>query len=165
MDDIWRDALLYNKWANLVVLDHCGTLSQEQLELSAPGTYGTIVDTLMHLLGAEQRYLRRLTGAQPTLSEKDQFPGIAKLREHAVESGDALLAAAAKLTPDDTTEARYDELGKVVKLRQSLIVVQAIHHGNDHRTHIGTILGQNDISYGDLDVWAFGESNDGYVKC
>ena len=41
---------------------------------------------------------------------------------------------------------------------------QAMHHGNDHRTHICTILGQNDIAYGELDVWAFGDTNDGYVK-
>ena len=42
-------------------------------------------------------------------------------------------------------------------------IVQAIHHGNDHRTHICTILGQNGIDYGDLDVWAFARTAGGYV--
>ena len=42
---------------------------------------------------------------------------------------------------------------------------QAIHHGNDHRTQICTILGQNGISVGDLDVWAFGEATGGAEAC
>jgi hypothetical protein len=33
-----------------------------------------------------------------------------------------------------------------------------MHHGNDHRTHVCTILGAHDISYGDMDVWAYGEA-------
>ena len=37
-----------------------------------------------------------------------------------------------------------------------VIAVQALHHGNEHRTHICTILGTHGIEYGELDVWAFG---------
>ena len=154
MDDIWRDTLLYHKWANLQLLDECARLSNEQLGLAAPGTYGTIADTWMHLLGAEQRYLRRLTGAEPTLSEKQPFPGITELKKHAIRSGDALVAGAAALKPEDTTDVDYD--GHIVKLRLSLIVVQAIHHGNDHRTHICTILGSHSIPFQDIDVWGYG---------
>ena len=57
MDDIWRDALLYNKWANLQLLDSCARLSEQQLQLASPGTYGSIADTWLHLLAAEQRYI------------------------------------------------------------------------------------------------------------
>src|SRR5207247_3026833 len=69
MDDIWRDALLYNRWANLQILDDCSTLEEEQLRLTTPGAYGSIADMLQHLLSAEQRYVRRLTGAETTLHE------------------------------------------------------------------------------------------------
>ena len=154
MDDIWRDALLYNKWANLELLDVCGKLGDAQLQLTVPGTYGTIAATWMHLLAAEQRYVRRLTGAEPALSEKQDFPGIEALKEHAGRSGDALLAAAAGLNPEDTTHADYD--GITVTLRQSLIVVQAIHHGDDHRTQIGGILETHSIPHPNIDVWMYG---------
>jgi uncharacterized damage-inducible protein DinB len=153
MDDIWRDALHYNRWANLTLLESCSGLTEAQLGLTAPGTYGTIAATWLHLLGAEQRYLRRLTGAEPTISEKHDYPGIAGLKEHARRSGDALVEAAARLESDDTTQVDFD--GQMVGMRKSLIVVQAIHHGNDHRTHICTILGSHAIPYADMDVWTY----------
>ena len=159
MSDFLVQALRYNRWANLQLLDVCSTLGDEQLELSSPGTYGTISATWLHLLAAEQRYLRRLVGFEPVLSEKEDFPGVAALKQHAAKSGDALIEAAGKVDPDQTTPA---EGGGV---KHWLVMVQAIHHGNDHRTHICTILGQNRISYGELDVWGFGDKNDGYTKC
>ena len=159
MSDVLVQALRYNRWANLQLLDVCGNLPEDQLQLASPGTYGTIAATWLHLLAAEQRYLRRLVGIQTQLSEEDDFPGIAKLKEHAARSGAELIDAVGRFDPDATSSGR-DEFA----VRNWLVMTQAIHHGNDHRTHICTILGQNDISYGDLDVWAFGDTNDGYVK-
>jgi uncharacterized damage-inducible protein DinB len=153
MDAIWRDALLYNKWANLQILADCRELDRAQLELKAPGAYGSIADMLVHLLSAEQRYIRRLTGSEPTLNEKHEFPGVDKLIEHARHSGDALVRAAESLKAEDTTEVDYD--GRKVSLRKSLIVVQAIHHGNDHRTQVGMILESNSIPHQEIDVWHY----------
>ena len=153
-------ALRYNRWANLQLLDVCSRLSDEQLQLSSSGTYGTIAATWQHLLAAEQRYLKRLVGSDPQISEKDEFPGIEKLREHARRSGDQLIEAVGKFDPDGTSPA-----GQNGGVRHWLVMTQAMHHGNDHRTHICTILGQNGISYGDLDVWAFGKDNAGYEEC
>ena len=57
MDELLIEAFRYNRWANLHLLDVCAKLSEEQLQLTAPGTYGTIAATLLHLFAAEQRYL------------------------------------------------------------------------------------------------------------
>jgi len=152
-------ALRYNRWANLQLLDVCSRLTEEQLQLSSSGTYGSVAATWQHLVAAEQRYLKRLTGVEPRINEKDEFPGIEKLREHARRSGDMLIDSVGKFDPDGTTPGGADSA-----VKNWLVMTQAMHHGNDHRTHICTILGQNDIAYGDLDVWAFGDKNDGYVK-
>jgi uncharacterized damage-inducible protein DinB len=154
MDEVTRGALLYHRWANLQLLDQCARLTADQLQLSAPGTYGTIAATWMHILAAEQRYVRRVAGVEALLTEKDDFPGIASLKEHARRSGDALIAAVERLDPSDTTEVDYD--GHKVALKKSLIVVQAIHHGNDHRTQIGTILLSHSLPLEDIDVWSYG---------
>jgi hypothetical protein len=50
-----------------------------------------------------------------------------------------------------------------MRLHLWVVVVQAIHHGNDHRTHICTILGAHDIPYGDMDVWAYGQATGGII--
>lgn len=159
MSEFLLQTLRYNRWANLQLLDVCSKLTDEQLQLSSAGTYGTIAATCVHLVAAEERYLRRLVGYQPRLAETEPFPGIPVLLERAAETGEQLIAAAGRVDPDGTSTR--DGTG----IRHWIPMVQAIHHGNDHRTHICTILGQNGISYGGLDVWAFGETNDGYTKC
>ena len=157
------ESFRYNRWANLHLLDVCGALSDEQLRLTVPGTYGTIAGTWLHLLVAEQRYLRRLTpGTKPDINEHDPTaPSLAELRRHAVRSGDQLIEAASRITPGDTIEEERD--GRLTKLHLGVVLVQAMHHGNDHRTHICTILGAHDIPYGDMDVWAYGEATGGIV--
>lgn len=37
-----------------------------------------------------------------------------------------------------------------------ILVLQAIHHGNDYRTHIGTVLLGHGVEAPDLDVCAYG---------
>jgi uncharacterized damage-inducible protein DinB len=156
LDALLIEAFRYNRWANLHLLDVCAKLSDEQLQLTAPGTYGTISGTLLHLVSAEQRYLRRLDGSKPDINEHEPAPSIATLREHAVRSGDQLIEAANRITPDDTIDEERD--GRLMRLHLGAVLVQAMHHGNDHRTHVCTILGAHDIPYGDMDVWAYGEA-------
>jgi uncharacterized damage-inducible protein DinB len=161
MESLLVEAFRYNKWANLHLLDVCAGFTDDQLQMTAAGTYGTIAATFMHLLAAEQRYLKRLGAGEPQINERDTpFPGIASLREHAIRSGDNLIEIAPYISPDDAHETARD--GRV-KLYSGVVVVQALHHGNDHRTHICTILGQHGVTYGDMDVWAYGEATGGIV--
>lgn len=157
MKPLLVEAFLYNKWANLHLIDVCGGFSEEQLQMTSPGTYGTIAATFFHMLAAEQRYIKRLGGGEPQINERDDvFPGIAALREHAVRSGDELIEIAPRITPDEAHEAKYQD--QRFMLHSGVVLIQALHHGNDHRTHICTILGHNGITYGDMDVWAYGEA-------
>ena len=159
---MWIEAFRYNRWANLHLLDVCATLSEDQLQLTAAGTYGTIAATFLHLVSAEQRYLRRLAGTTPEINERDPAPTVAVLREHAARSGDQLIEAARRVTPEDTIDEERD--GKLIRLRLGVVIIQALHHGNDHRTHVCTILGQHGIPYGEMDVWAYGETIGGYAR-
>ena len=162
MDALLVEAFRYNKWANLHLLDVCANLSEGQLQLTAAGTYGTVAATLLHLLSAEQRYLRRLAGTKPDINENDRgTPNLAVLRQHAVRGGDRLIEAASRITPEDTIDEERD--GRFMRLHLGVVLVQAMHHGNDHRTHVCTILGSHDIPYGDMDVWSYGESIGGIV--
>jgi uncharacterized damage-inducible protein DinB len=40
----------HNTWANLRLLDFCAGLSDEQLDASAPGTFGRVRATLVHIV-------------------------------------------------------------------------------------------------------------------
>ena len=37
-----------------------------------------------------------------------------------------------------------------------VFVLQAIHHGNDHRTHVGTVLLNHQLEAPEIDVWHYG---------
>jgi hypothetical protein len=45
-----------------------------------------------------------------------------------------------------------------------LLVVQAVHHANEHRAHVGTILGANGLPPPDVDVWAYGRAQGAFAS-
>lgn len=161
MEPLAIEAFRYHKWANLHLLDVCGNLSDKQLQWTAPGTYGTIAATLQHLLAAEQRYLWRLGGSEGRFTERHKFPGVAALRENAARSGDELIAAARRSKADAVVRAKFRR--GTAEIHVGVLLLQALHHGNDHRTHVCTILGHHAITYGDMDVWAYGEATGAMV--
>ena len=57
MASILAEMFVHHRWANLRTAEACAALTEEQLEATVPGTAGTIRDTLMHIAGAEQRYI------------------------------------------------------------------------------------------------------------
>lgn len=156
MQPLLVEAFRYNKWANLHLLDVCAGFTDQQLAMTAPGTYGTIASTFFHLLAAEQRYIKRLGGSEARINERGAFPGLVALRAEAVRSGDELIEIVPRITPDEAHETTFQD-GRFL-LHSGVVVLQALHHGNDHRTHICTILGHNGMTYGDMDVWAYGEA-------
>ena len=95
-------------------------------------------------------------GAEPQLNERDTFPGVRSLRELAERSGDQLIEVSGRLVGGKMTETEYGDRRQKIDL--GVVLIQAMHHGNDHRTHICTIFGTHGIDYGDMDVWSYGEA-------
>jgi uncharacterized damage-inducible protein DinB len=158
----WIEAFRYHRWANMHVLTVCAGLAEDQLELTTTGTYGTIAKTLLHMVGAEQRYVARLGGGEPAIGERDEFPGLAAIRAHATRSADRLIELAETVPPEPPITAKFRD-GQY-RLNPGIVLLQALHHGNDHRTHICTILGAHGIEYGDMDLWAYGEDIGALVR-
>lgn len=154
--DVLRAMFDHHRWATEKLIDHLGTLPSERLEETMPGTYGSIVSTLTHLLDADERYLQRLRDPSlAPLADRGEVPLEslrAELGEHArrwdavlaeVEAGTLQAAIVGKDDYPDTSHA------------ESLLLVQAIHHGNDHRTQICSTLGALGLDVPDLDGWAY----------
>ena len=96
------------------------------------------------------------------MSERDEFPGVAALKGHAARSGDELIGIAEQIKPEDSFERQFR--GSAARVASGVVAIQALHHGNDHRTHVCTILGQHGIPYGEMDVWAYGETIGGCAR-
>lgn len=57
-----EDAFAHHVWATLQLLDTCRQLDDGQLEMAVEGTFGSIIDTMRHLVAADSSYLFVLTG-------------------------------------------------------------------------------------------------------
>lgn len=140
-------------WATDMLIAHCAALPPDAWQATVPGTAGTIHHTLVHLVGADGRYLGLLTGATPAVQESAP-PPLDQLRTHfagQVRQWQAALDRADEL--DVTIPARGDR--PEMPHARNLLLVQALHHGNDHRTHVGTILGACNLPNVDVSGWAY----------
>src|SRR5205807_431553 len=63
--------LRHDVWATEQLIEHCRGLTPEQLELTVPGTYGTIRGTLTHIVAADERYLHRFRPMPEPLIDED----------------------------------------------------------------------------------------------
>ena len=142
----------HNRWATRQLIDHCAQLTDAQLDATMDGVYGSIRATLAHLVSAEERYTVLLTDGQwqpaPASAE-----GLAGLAERAAVCGTALIDIAA----EDQTDRilRGVRRGEPYVLPAWVPLAQAIHHANDHRSQLATLLTHQGIAAPDLDVWTY----------
>ncbi|MEX1020191.1 MAG: DinB family protein [Litorilinea sp.] len=145
----------HNLWANLRLLDRCAELSDGQLDLVGPGTYGTVRDTLVHLFAAEQRYVEalRLAPYAEPWRESQGFPGFDYLRRSAQYTGESLIEIAENVAHDEFRTGTYR--GGEFAMPAAVFLVQSLHHAMEHRSHIVSILSPQGVELPHLDGWSF----------
>ncbi len=146
----------YNLWANLRLLDACAQLSDEQLDATTIGTFGSVREILMHIFAAEEGYVRSFTGTTPapSLKEFTTFAGFDELRWRAERSGNELIAIAEQR---DLSQLFHLDDG-TYDAPAIIVVIQAINHAIDHRSQISTLLSQQGIEPPDLDGWSYNDA-------
>ena len=152
----------HNTWANLELLAFCAKLAPEQLAWSAPGTYGTVHSTLHHIVGAEHGYLFALSGERPLIETEgggrvltpDWQAPLDELIERARSNGERVERVLASGFDPARLIARKGRNSSTA----AVVVAQYVHHGSDHRAHVGTILGGNGLEAPWLDVWSYGSA-------
>jgi uncharacterized damage-inducible protein DinB len=153
-----QDAFAHHVWATLRLIDACAALSPEQLETAVLGTYGSILATMQHLVGADASYLNRLTGGRTSRVDEDQMD-IPELRAAMERNGKAWSQIVGEeLDPDAVIVARRDD-GSETHAPAGIRLAQALHHGTDHRSQICTALTALGFEPPGIDVWDFGVQN------
>jgi uncharacterized damage-inducible protein DinB len=157
--------LRHDVWATEKLIAHCRSLAPEQLELTVPGTYGTIRRTLAHIVAADERYLRRFRALpEPLLNDGSPDTTLDDIAAHLPHVTSALetLFAGQEFDPDRVIRdtRRRNPTDPALLITSWVLVTQFAHHGSDHRAHIGTILGAHGLPTPNLDVWAYGAEND-----
>jgi uncharacterized damage-inducible protein DinB len=150
---ILADAFGHHVWASLRVIDVCAGLDDGQLASTVPGTYGSIIDTLRHLVGGDVFYLDVLLGrSEPYDEAGSDIPTMRAVMDgHGPDWQDLV---AGDLDPAvDVIE--HEDSGYDTHAPMGIRLAQALHHGTDHRSQICTALTNLGIEPPGIDVWDF----------
>jgi uncharacterized damage-inducible protein DinB len=158
MNDGLIDGFRHNAWATQQVLRACGGLSDDHLDTTVTGTYGSIIATLRHLVSSEAGYCRRLTGEEPDwYGERDDAVGLDELARRV----DDLAARWDRFLAEPFDAERifvipwHDGIDRDVPA--AIVLNQVLHHANEHRTQINTTLTSIGAQTPDLGFWDFAE--------
>ena len=155
MSSVLRDIIDHHIWANDTLLAFCEGLSNEELALTGPGTYGPVHKTLVHIAEAEQIYLSRIpdTGVERVLDDETAtLPPIPAIRAAMRETGEAWRTVMDRW-PDGHAITYRTREGEEERRSISFSVVQMLDHGAEHRNHVRTILSSYGIEPPEIDGW------------
>jgi uncharacterized damage-inducible protein DinB len=152
------DAFAHHLWATLRLIETGESLKVGQLQATTHGTYGSILDTLRHVVASDRSYLATLSGGRVERVD-DEHMTLADLRAVMVENGPEWSRVIAELDDPDKILVRHRPDGSSNRSPAGIRLAQALHHGTDHRSQICTILTTLGIEPPDIDVWEFGIEN------
>jgi uncharacterized damage-inducible protein DinB len=148
----------HNTWANLKLLDFCERLSDAQLDATAIGCFGSIRDTLRHIVSAEVSYVERVNGKLPAKSPAPgEVPGFEMLKDSVRWAGDELLELALSARKD--TSVRQRPPRQPFEYTLASLIAQALTHSTEHRTQISAIITQLGMEPPDMSGWTYMEEN------
>jgi uncharacterized damage-inducible protein DinB len=157
-------AFAHHVWATQRLIDACLPLTPEQLEITVPGTYGSIIRTQRHLVGSDSWYLFDITGDAAYRIDEKQM-GLEELRR-AMEVDGAAWSRLLAQDPDPTaviTEVDESD-GFERDATLGIRLAQALHHGSDHRSQICTALTSLGMEPPSIDVWDYGNAEGGIFE-
>jgi uncharacterized damage-inducible protein DinB len=160
---VLADAFEHHVWATLQLVDACTALSPDQLGSGVPGTYGSILETMRHLVGADASYLSVLTdGRRPAIDEAEMdLPRLRKVMEDDSAAWTSFLAL--DIDPDRVVVRHRDD-GSEGHAPLGIRLAQALHHGTDHRSQICTALTTLGIEPPPIDAWDFAEQGGRFLE-
>ena len=152
---ILADAFDHHVWATLRVIDACLALSDAQLATTVPGTYGSILDTMRHLVGADASYLELLSDGRVQPIDEDSM-SLTELRPVMEANGPVWADVLAAAGDPDAMVVRHRDDGSTSTAPLGIRLGQVVHHGTDHRSQVCTALTSLGITPPEIDVWDFG---------
>ncbi len=149
---ILADAFDHHVWATGRLLDACLALDPAQLETAVPGTYGSILDTMRHLVGADASYLSVISGGAYAPIDEDAMD-LAALRAVMEAHGPGWAAVVAGDLDADRILVRHRPDGSESHAPLGIRLAQVLHHGTDHRSQVCTALTTLGVEPPSIDAW------------
>ena len=157
MQEILLEAFRHHAWANRQLLAACRGLAPEQLTLpgTGAGTERGIVAIFNHITQSDRGYVSR-RGDRPDWAENEQdTTDLAELERRSGENAQVWEEFLSQ--PLEATKLVILDQG-AYEAEQSVLVVQALHHGNAHREQICAVLTSFGMEPPDIQPWAYADA-------
>lgn len=141
----------HKTWATIRLIEHCESLDDEYLDATTPGTYGTIRETLRHLVDADEGYFWTVTHERLSAPLLEGPVPLNELADRFRRLGPRWEA----LAEDDELADRDFTTSDGWRIPGAVPMAQAIHHAADHRGHVLSILGALGLEVPELDIWDY----------
>jgi uncharacterized damage-inducible protein DinB len=135
----------YNRWANATVLKSVTPLSAEELTRQLGGSYPSVRETLVHIMGAEWIWLRRWKGVSPTaLLSAVEFPDLGSIKARWPQIESEQMDFVGQITDASLQEPlKYVNLkGKAYQYPLGRAMQHLVNHGSYHRGQVTNFLRQ-----------------------
>ena len=136
----------YNYWANHRLLDVVETLSHEQFTKDLRSSHGGIHGTLVHIMAAEEIWLKRWKGESPTgLRKPEEFPTFEAMSDHWDMVEHEMMGFCHMLKSDDyiTRMTTYKTIeGKSFSQPLYQMMQHLVNHSSYHRGQVSLMLRQ-----------------------
>ena len=157
MDEVVLEAFRHHAWSNQALITASTALSREQLTRpgTATGTDRGILSILNHIVISDRGYVSR-RGDRPRWAEDGEETDDLRELERRARGN----AGAWERYVSDGLEARRRIIldDGAYEAEISVLVVQALHHGNVHREQISSILTSLGVEPPDIQAWAYAEA-------
>ena len=153
--DLIEASFQHHSWATARLLAAAEPLTEAQLTSSVPHTYGSVLDTLRHIVDADSFYLFTLANDFLEQLKTDDMT----LAELGVAVATLAAGWSEYLATGPNPAGWRRDVDPSMCARDATVglrLAQALHHGNEHRAHVCTQFSSFGLELPDVDAWTFG---------
>jgi uncharacterized damage-inducible protein DinB len=156
--ELIRTYYSFNAWANDRILDSAATLTLDQYLANSNPSFGSVHNTLVHIMSAQWVWLSRWIGSYPkTHLDPNSFPDLSAIRTHwnAIENNSQEFVS--QCTEEDVTGLWTYINSRDERQTYPLwqLMLHQVNHATQHRSEIAMVLTCFNHSPGDLDFRTF----------
>ncbi len=148
----------YNEWANRRILDMAGKADPAQFQAATILSFGSVHDTLVHIMACQWLWLNRWQGLSPqALFDPKDFAGLEELKQRWEEIERETRAFVLSRTEDDlgrlSSYRNFKNVEWTYPLWQQM--VHQVNHATQHRSEAAVFLSAWGCSPGSMDFLFF----------
>ena len=157
----------YNRSMNESIYQACGTLNEFELRKHRSAFFGSIINTLNHILVGDIIWLKRIASnyelnaladinsfETPNALDKVLFDDFLILQQARMYIDSVFMALVEELSEQtlDSLMQYENTQGNIFKKRTSDVLLHVFNHQTHHRGQVSTLLSQIDVDYGNTDL-------------